>query len=293
MSDPVRNQIEVVICAFQRSGHHAIMQWLLPRLNPPVCLLHDVVPYSDPFFSYVDGRQFMEQHRDMLMPLDDIEALRRTSRNCLMIDYQDTPLDDLTNPNIIPNRTTNLGHSDKRFHVLIIRDPFNLAASRLTRTRYVQEQVANGNPDWRLRLRINTRGTADMYPGKRFFHLWLEYAKEYLGQTNRLAACRGSTTIKIAYNHWFTDPSSRAKICADMGVVNDDRNLERVSAGGKGSSFDGLEFDGRAADMEVLGRWRKLLGDEEFRGMFKGQVEVYELSKAIFGEIPGTAELIG
>ena len=56
------------------------------------------------------------------------------------------------------------------------------------------------------------------------------------------------------------------------------------------SSFDFTTKKG--SEMKVLERWKHFIDDEDYRRALRGRHDVLALSNEIFGEIPGTAELI-
>ena len=107
MDDGFRNELEIVLVATRRSGHHAVAVWLAHQVEQPICFLNLIRPKGDPFTERRDPFDF-ERSIDRFMPLGDVEATRASHKNCLMLDYQDAPLDLLGNPElIIPNREQN------------------------------------------------------------------------------------------------------------------------------------------------------------------------------------------
>src|SRR5207249_2923857 len=123
------------------SGHHAIAQWLSHQISQPVCFLNLVVPYLDPFLSARDPTRFGRTGRFMPYEdsIEDIERVRHCPKQGLLIDYQDIPLPVLAHPQVVPDRENTLGRSRARYHLLVLRDPFNCAASRLARYRKLRE----------------------------------------------------------------------------------------------------------------------------------------------------------
>jgi len=117
--------------------------------------------------------------------------------------------------------------------------------------------------------------------------LWKSYAKEYLGKTNYL----GENKIVINYNLWFSSKNYRNNIEKKLGLEPNDKKINEVLDIGRGSSFDGIKFNGKANKMKVLERW-KLLADNAFYKTVLKDKELIKLSNKIFGKIPETEKII-
>jgi hypothetical protein len=270
-----RNDVEIILLAQKRSGHHAIAQWLARLMDPPICFLNWVPAYTDPFLTFHDPFGFSKTI-DRFMPLEDPEGVRRQRKNFLLIDYQDVPLHAFSDPSFIPDRVNSIGRSGKRHQVMILRDPFNCMASRLVRYRKVTRDPPPG-------VRPH-----EMVPDAAIVDQWCSYAREFLGTTNHL-----SNKVTINFNRWHSSSGYRAQICAVLELRADDHGTgTEVPTAGGGSSFDGLTFQGKAEQMDIANRWRQLAGDEEFRSLFQGREELFALSRQIFGDLPGTSELL-
>jgi hypothetical protein len=148
--------------------------------------------------------------------------------------------------------------------VIILRDPFNLFASR----------IKGGFPHVKS-SRYN------------LIDYWLFYAKEFLNETNYLKYQK----VAVNYNLWASVPSYRREIAQQLGLTFTDEGIQRVSGMGGGSSFDERKFDGQAQAMKTDERWRYYLEDDFYKSLFKNQ-ELLDYSRQIFGEITGTEELI-
>lgn len=90
----------------------------------------------------------------------------------------------------------------------------------------------------------------------------------------------------IAFNSWFSDAGERRRISHALGLPPTDRGLNRVSAYGQGSSFDGLHHDGSAQDMAVLNRWETMLEDRLFQFLLLADEETLEVNDRVFGGFP-------
>jgi len=144
--------------------------------------------------------------------------------------------------------------------VLLLRDPLNWLASRV-------RQPGRENP-W-----------GDV-------PLWNTFAKRW-----RDAAAH---EIQVLYPEWFRSPQYREHLARRLGVGAGGRGLDHVPAFGGGSSFDGMEFDGRGRAMNILGRWRDLLGRPEFAELLQSAdfAEMLMLGLTLFGHLPEVCETL-
>ncbi|MDY7004752.1 MAG: hypothetical protein SWX82_12550 [Cyanobacteriota bacterium] len=117
--------------------------------------------------------------------------------------------------------------------------------------------------------------------------LWIDYTKEYLGETNYLK----QNKVCINYNQWFADVEYRRQIADKLQMEFSDTGIDKVTSFGGGSSFEGKQFDGKATSMDVLNRWQKVADNPRYRELFNNQ-KILKYSERIFGHIPGTESLI-
>ena len=121
---------------------------------------------------------------------------------------------------------------------------------------------------------------------KTIVDLWIDYAKEYLGETNYLK----HNKVCINYNQWFADIEYRREIAEKLQVKFSDAGIDKVTVFGGGSSFEGKQFDGKATSMDVLNRWHKFCDYPQYKQFFNEEVLKY--SEKIFGHIPGTESFL-
>lgn len=168
-----------------------------------------------------------------------------------------------------------LGKSTEKYDVLIMRDPFNLFASRL-----------QGN-----KPRENARNFDLMKVYSRHHNLpelWIAYAKECLGETNFLS----NKKVVINYNQWFADINYRKQIADSLNVQFTDIGFnEVVRAGGIGSSFDGTNFNNDASKMDVLSRWKLFKGNPVFLDLIKTP-GLIDYASQLFNNLPNTEDLL-
>lgn len=129
-------------------------------------------------------------------------------------------------------------------YVVILRDPFNLVASRLRSTH-------------------PKMGTKMQMP-------WKQHVKKALVDKR---------VIDVNYNEWFKDVEYRRQLADRLGLNFTDAGLNRVPKIG-GSSFDRHRYDGKAQQMDVLNRWKAYVNDNNFWKQI--DEEMVELSRQYF-----------
>jgi len=266
-----RNVTEVRWIAQKRSGHHAIIGWLGNQLGN-VCFLNDCSPFLDPYRTHTNTLPFIDRypgfmkHRSHGRPPEDdfalttgderkrAEDLRRMAKDWLFMSYEDFD-PSCYFPSFV--QSLHVGNSSRIVNVLVIRDPFNHLASLLK----------------------DHQRTRRRHDYSKFVGTWKACAKEALGETNFVP-----DKYCILYNRWFADPEYRKRVAAHFGTAGDDGSLATVSPNGKGSSFDGNAFDGRAQEMEVLLRWKQFKLNAKYWSILKDD-ELWRYAKQLFGEI--------
>jgi len=257
----ITNTTEIRVIGLQRSGNHPIINWIGSQYpKKKVYLLNNIEPYKNPFKSLHRTIIFHNLH------LNKKNELKKPSKkDCLIYSYEDIPLEQISSTLSEKNHDKWLGKSSKRYDVLILRDPFNLFASRLQREL---DNVGN-------KINIST--------DKGFLiELWKQYAKEYLGLTNYLK----NKKIIINYNRWFLDKNYRKHIANALDIPFTDKGFNEVLEVGNGSSFDGLKYHLKTHKMNVLKRWKKFHNNKKYKSLFK-DLELIKLSNKIFGCFPG------
>jgi len=221
-----------VVHGLKRSGNHAIINWLLGQA--PFEFFNNVIFIN----SILNGEPFPPT-------FDNVDALLKTriaSRydrfmlrwtRPVMVSLEDHPL--TVSPFTHPERL-------KTLHLLVLRDPRNLWASRIGIAR---------------RLNVPCFRT-DAPSMQRFIDLWKSHAREMIGMTGVL-----KRKVCIYYNAWYSSEEYRRRISAQLRLTFSDNGLNRVSDEGGGSSFDGLEFDGKGSQMSVLSRHAQLTLEEK------------------------------
>jgi hypothetical protein len=241
------NVVEYRIAGVRRSGIHAVAMWVFDQSRGRRVLLNDVNPLRDPW----------QNLANIVVP-DGAAPLRKDEpRDCLMLIFEDRRLE------AIAGSTTHrfVGASRQVHTILVLRDPFNLLASRLRWTK---------KPGAAARL-------TDPIVGR---DLWLEYAREFVGHTTVLPSA-----MRVNYNRWVTDAGYRTTIGRRLGLPQPHQPMKNVPFFGGGSSFDGQQYDGRAGKMRLFDRWREFADDPQFLQLVD-HAELLNLCTRVFGARP-------
>jgi hypothetical protein len=254
------------IVGLKRTGNHAITTWILEqqKLTGKVAHLNNVKVNENPYrckyqnliYYYPEYKRKIEQYRKQgqgnFIP-----------RDCLIYSYEDYPLEHIFTQDFERKHDLYLGRANQRYDILIVRDPFNLFASR---------------------LKINfLKVKSKQYD---FVDLWIQYAKEYLGETNYLK----HNKIVINYNLWTSSIEYRQQLAQKLNIEFTDAGIDKVHGCGGGSSFDRITMNGQGDRMDISNRWKHFIGDRHYLEIFKNQ-ELLKYSSKIFGHIEGTEVL--
>jgi LPS sulfotransferase NodH len=259
------NEREIRIAAIQRSGHHGIIDWIAAQCPGPVYFLNDAVPGSNPFMTCTLVTR-LDQPEAKPLPKGLLELYVR--RGCLIHNYEDRPLEAVFDEQFERQHDAWVGRSATRYDVIVLRDPFNTFASRLSAT-------------WMRHKLHDPMGRAAAIA------LWKSYALEALDRTQYAKHRK----LFINYNRWFGDREYRRELAEKLRLTFTDLGRQRVCGEYGGSSFDGLEFNGRAQEMAVLERWKRVAHEPGFRELFADD-ELRHLSHELFGDLPGTERLV-
>lgn len=272
------NQKEIRVIGLRRSGNHAIINWIEKQQpgmvvhlnnirvneNPYLCL-YESLCHDSPYYQWSAKqvlRQPLYQGRAELLKKESLGDFIK--KDCLICSYEDYSPKKVFNSYFFKTHDIHFGKSDQVYDVLILRDPFNLLASRL-KNNMLEVKSWKG---W-----------------KSLMDMWILYAKEYLGQTKYLKANK----ICVNYNQWFSDINYRKHLADKLNLEFTDTGFNDVSVFGGGSSFERRKFHGKAENMDILNRWKQFVDDSSYRTLFSE--EVFEYSERIFGHIPGTESL--
>lgn len=252
-----RNVVRIVGMA--RSGNHAIINWILAQLPGRWLFLNCVEPKTNPFRTARPtdtGRCYETNDPDFDLAAE--QRGRLSTKDHLLFSQEDTFLTPALGGPTTAIQDAAVGAARRRCDVFILRDPYNLFASRR-----------------RLGYQMITDETA--------VRIWKQHARVFLGERRYLRA----PTICISYNAWVRRRAYREAIAGALGISFTDAGLDRVALCGGGSSFDGYRFQRFAKHMAVFDRWRHYTDDPAFWRLF--DPEVMRLAEQIFGPTPDEA----
>lgn len=266
----------------RRSGNHAIQNWIIKQNNASFVHLNDIKIYTsqNPYESFskatVSGISPLVYHQGIKKfrryarylqnrnveylyggdrPELDRDKLRNYCTKSLIIhSYEHYSFNKAIGDWFEGKREDFLGRSQQKFDIIILRDPFNTFASLIRMGENFK------NPDSAIEK-------------------WLEHAREYFGRTHHFKHRLG-----INYNLWFTDKDYRQEIANSLQLTFTDAGIRNVVNVGKGSSFDGTVYDGKAQEMPVLVRYKSYLEHPVMLKILANE-ELRELSTQIFGAI--------
>ena len=248
----------------QRSGNHAIINWMQKQMTVPVTFLNNREPWLEDKPIVFDKDKLVEDG-NLIVSYEDID-LRGISRNKALSDH-------------MRSREAEFGEYDDRYDILILRDPFNLFASRFYGVMNNKKIRMQGSKFYQHKMSQKTFNSIE---------LWKSHAKIFL----KAMDSNDSKFVTISFNAWFQNKQYRKKRAKELGIEFTDAGINDVPvAGTNSSSFDARKFDGSAQKMNVLKRWEVAAKDQRYRKLFKDDDEIFELSERIFGKIKGIDKL--
>ncbi|MDJ0660166.1 MAG: hypothetical protein QNJ42_11850 [Crocosphaera sp.] len=250
------NESEIRLIGLQRTGNHGITNWIIKQYGDVnIAYLNAVRPQYNPYRLYYNNFPNNRFKKDAFGQF--------SKKDLLFYSYEDRRLERIMDQDFEKKHDLYLGKSANRYDVLILRDPFNLFASRLKM--------------------MDDQGKKTRLIEKSSINLWISYAKEFLGETDYL----NQKKVFINYNQWFCDQAYRKNISKQLDLEFSDIGLEKVKGQGGGSSFDKQNLSGKATEMKVLERWQNFKDDPRFIKIFENE-QLWHYSDQIFGKIPGT-----
>ena len=247
------NDVEIQMLGLSRSGNHAIADWIYMQAPAPKLMLNCAEGKTNPYLScrpLDSGRGWQSEPAGLYA---SGRAGRHRDASLLLHSYEDSWLGHAFSRDLEAHHDAWLGRSRRRISLIVLRDPFNLFASRLR-----ADAGASG-----LAMRI-----------------WKQHARAVLGPQPALPG----EFVPVLYNRWRSDPGYRQALADRLGLRFTDAGFDNVPACGGGSSFDGIDFDGKAAAMPTDQRWRVYADDPDYLRLFDAQA--IALSTRLFGPPP-------
>ena len=237
----------VLIWGIRRSGNHVVRNWIASQFDKYVNLANidasDLMDVSKVFgvdrtkelgeVLGLDWTTGVGEHWDIL---NKVVSFEEHSLSTMGLDYEQI-----------------LGKHDSVKKVVILRDPYNLFASRIKHYNLMSDFGA-------------------LLDKERATFLWSEYAEFFVGKP--------SGVILVSYNRFVSDKGYRQELSEKLGGSFNDSTIDRIDENARGSSFDGMSFDGKASEMRVFDRWKVYKDNKDFRALFTK--EIRDLAKKIF-----------
>jgi hypothetical protein len=258
------NQNEIRLVGLRRSGNHALINWIGKQQDGVVEHLNNIPIGENPYRHHYEYTLDRWPEKTKMLQLFWQQSQGNFYRkNCLIYNYEDYGLAKIFYPAFERKHDWYLGKSERRFDVIIIRDPFNLLASRIKKKKsFIHVKSSN----------------------RTFTDLWKEYAKEYLGETNYLQ----QTKVCVNYNRWIQDVEYRRSIAEKLGLHFSDTGFQEMAD--MGSSFENTRYGDETAQQELMSRWQHYLDDDLFQMLLRDR-ELIEYSNYIFGKLPAADNL--
>lgn len=266
----------IIACSLQRSGHNAIIKWLLYQ-NENVDKFRNwkqLVAMSEPLKT-LSGEKFLHWKKphgcdsqifvveygpytgtdiDFPVPIVKQHYYKGLPDSSLLIwNFVDKSVSEIIEL-CGPCKEITCADTDPII-VVMLRDWRNYVASQI---KHKDKDENNGNKGLSIWSRVRT-------------DIFKEYADYFLDE---------SPYYPILFDAWFSNKEYRVKICEDLGLHFTDIGKQSVSGFGGGSSFDLQEFDGKAEKMNVLNRYKLYKDNEEYKKFMKDE-EAVELNNRI------------
>ena len=240
----------------RRSGNHVVQHWLLKQSGKNIFYYNDSFPES-PYNITRSKHSYETIHTK---PLDEIDIR--------MVSFEDHVLRYLVNPvKVRPLKDSEQIKADSNFKLLLLRDPYNLFASRFKKKNKSGKKMIH-IADYYYRVMTLS-------------DLWISYAEEFLGKTNYL----GQNKILVDYNKWIANVSYRKSLAHKLNLNFSDQAFDSVPEVGGGSSFDGTSISGTSLRKSVTERWKTCQDNEEYLKLFQDR-RIVDLADRIFGRTP-------
>lgn len=248
------NQLELHVLGMSRSGNHAITDWIFLQATGRKLLLNCAEGKTNPFLTCRPLERDIPWRADPPMEIEAERHGRFAAKDLLIHTYEDSWLGHAFSREFTEHHDAWVGPSRRRVELVILRDPFNLFASRMA-----------------LECKLSLRDAPRMWRQ----HAGVALSSAVPGRVERRA---------IIYNKWVRDRDYRRDLAHFLGLPFTDSGVNAIPSCGGGSSFDGTIYDGRAADMATGERWRRYADRDDYRRFFDART--IELSERIFGPAP-------
>ena len=275
--------MQIYSCSPQRSGHNAILYWLLHQKNVVkqfVRVKQSKLTYGnaksrDREVTYGITTDVIESNLYLGVTIHSPPIPPAFTKNPIVeeLDY------DLIIWNLVDNEPESL-HERMQAHgqynpdnkIIIIREFKNWIAS-LVKHMQSSRTATKKKQQWLWDSKTQQQRS-----------LMHTYLRTYLEHAQYFLSSNEYTTI--LYDKWFSDEDYRKQIVSELGLEFTDMGRDKVSKHGRGSSFDGLDYNGKALEMNVLERYKTMINDDEYIEYISNNQEALDLSNQIVRSLP-------
>ena len=235
-----------------RSGSHPIIDWMVNQLPGKTTYINDIL---HPDCKDYHNIKLCDEHADFLVYNLEDRFLRAGEREANRVIYDHSFRKDM-----------------KR--ILIIRDPYNMFASRYARETSRTNPITGEfqHPEISKCRWTPLKG----WTSPAAIRCWKDHATEAIRPT--------FVDVVIKYNNWFSDAEYRKQIAEELGLNFTDKGINKINLVGEGSSFDGVKYQDNASKMNVLHRYKRYLYDTYFVSLF--DEEIKNMTQKIFNWTP-------
>ena len=233
----------LVLFGMRRSGNHLAINWILGQVPGFAVFYNNIRQNAHPF--------------DVGMREYRIRWPNRRPK--IILSYEDLTPDQIAAgplPDFLADRTRR--HNATVLCGVILRDPYNLFASRLAKW---PERFASD---------ADIRAQQDLYAHHAQFVL------------NPRPVFGDAPVVPILYNHLVTDSSYRRELALKLNIDQGDAGLDEVPVYGHGSSFDGYQAKSARVRAGVFDRWQSSRSDPTFRQVV-ADGRIRSLAQSVFG----------
>ena len=233
--------------AMKRSGHHALINWIGKQHGSLSHINNAAMDWEHKSFrSIYTPDDYGDDPQDVLISIEDFDP-----RDWSKYEFTTFPL---------------LRDAEHVYPILFMRDFKNWLASC-----YARKHLAYPYNDVYAALdRPYLNDRQDHKDGR--LEIYCRQWNEFLMPLN-IHPC-----YVYSYNKWATMTSYRRNMALELGLTFTDEGHQDVPRFGKGSSFDGTTFDGKASEMDIEGRWIKFQKDPEFQEILTRYADIIQES---------------
>lgn len=240
---------EILFIHMPRGGSHAVVNWIRGHFNSEDLIFLDKLDHAivrkDCFVKKASNKSVIYRMQDNF--------------------FKSGPY---LNDEFLDKQYDKIGKPLNAYNLLILRDPYNLFASSLKKKK---NWINSGRSKPGDRYDVST---------ETWISVWKRFAKEFIGETEHLKM-RNREKICVSFDKWFLDKEYRESISKSLNLEFTDRWKNKVTGHGEGSSFDGVSFDGKGSNMNVMNRWKKYTDSVEMKKVL-GDKKIRELTIEIF-----------